>query len=65
MHIITVPQYLRDTIANFRENVQYKTRTEEKYMVPKCRLDIFEKLFIPDAICKWNALPHDVIKSST
>ena len=40
MHINTVPQYLCDTIANFRKNAQYNTRNEEKYLVPKCRLAI-------------------------
>ena len=34
MHTNTVPQYLCDTIANFRKNAQYNTRNEEKYLVP-------------------------------
>ena len=49
----------------FEKNSQYNTRNEEKYIVPKCRLDIFKKSFIPDAIWKWNVLSNDVIKSST
>ena len=28
-------------------------------------LIFFEKSFIPNAICKWNALPIDVIKPTT
>ena len=32
MHLNTVPQYLCDAIANFRENVQYNTRNEDKYI---------------------------------
>ena len=40
MHTNTVPQNLCDTFANFRKNAQYNTRNEEKYLVPKCRLDI-------------------------
>ena len=66
MHTNTVPQYLYDTIANFRKNihVQYNTRNEERYIVPECRVDIFNKSFIPYVICKWNALPKDVIISS-
>ena len=48
-------------------NIIKCTRNEEKYSVLKCGVDIFEKSFIPDAICKWNVLhvPNDVIKSST
>ena len=67
MHTNTVPQNLYDTIADFRNNihVQYNTRNEEKYLVPTCKLDIFKKSFIPDAICKWNDQPNDVFKSST
>ena len=65
MHHNTVPQYLCDTIVNFRKNVQYSTRNEENYIIPKCRTEIFKKSFIPDVICKWNALPNEVIKSSS
>ena len=45
MHLSTVPQYLCDTIANIRKNVQYNTRNEDKYIhvVPKCTLDIYKK----------------------
>ena len=66
IHTNTVTQYLYDTIANFQKKM-YNSRNEEMYIVPKCRLDIFKKSFIPDDICKWNALPNDVhvIKSST
>ena len=64
MHTNIVPQYLCDTIDNFRKNSQFNTRNEEKYIVSKCRLDIFKKYFIPDTICKRNVLPYDVIKSS-
>ena len=35
MNINTVPQYLCDTIAITDKNVRYKTRNEEKYIVPK------------------------------
>ena len=65
MHTNTVSQNLCDSFVNFRKNAQYNTRNEEKYLVPTCKLDIFRKSFIPDAICKWNDLPNDVIKSST
>ena len=45
IHLNTVPQYLCDTIASIRKNVQYKTRKEDKYIhvVPKCTLDIYKK----------------------
>ena len=38
MLLNTVPQYLCDAIANFRENVQYNTRNEDtcKYILSKC-----------------------------
>ena len=65
MHINTVLQYLCDTIANFRKNAQYNTQNEEKFLEPIVDL-IFKKItFSLDAIRKWNALPNDVIKSST
>ena len=66
IHTNTVTQYLYDTIANVQKKM-YNSRNEEMYVVPKCRFDIFKKSFIPDDICKWNALPNDVhvIKSST
>ena len=64
LHTNIVPRYLCDTIANLGKNSQYNTRNEEKYIIPKRRLDIYKKSFIPDAICKWNVLPNDVIKST-
>lgn len=59
MNINIVPQYLCDTIAIMDKNVPYKTRNEEKYIVSKWRQDVFKKSFIPDTICKRNALPDD------
>ena len=50
MHTNIVTQYLCDTFANFRKkNSQYYTRNEEKYIVPKCRLDIYKKKNQEDA----------------
>ena len=55
----------KHSASTFEKKSQYDTRNEQKYIVPKCRLDIFKKSLIPDAICKWNVLPNDLIKSST
>ena len=51
----------------FEKNLQYDTRNEEKniHVVPKYRLDIYKRQFIPNVIHKWNELLNVVIKSSS
>lgn len=47
----SLPDYLFDIIPNKRENIsQYNTRNKDQFNVPKCRLDLLKKSFVPNAV---------------
>lgn len=57
IHNNLVPSYLKDitpVIRNVTSN--YNTRNSSNYSLPRCRLEVFNKSFFPDTICKWNSL---------
>ena len=33
---------------------------KEDYIIPRCRLQLFRKAFIPDAVKQWNLLKEEV-----
>lgn len=57
IHNNLVPDYLKNIFPSTRSlESNYKTRNREDYTIPKCRLEIFKKSFVPDTINKWNSL---------
>ena len=54
------PPYLNDIIPDKHENVSsYNTRNKNKYFIPRCRLELFKKSFVPDSIRLWNLLKEE------
>ena len=51
-------------LINERERERERER-EELQSTPKCRLNIYKKSFVPDAIFRWNAQSNDVKKKSS
>lgn len=46
-----VSDYLFDIISSKRENISHcNTRNKDQFNVPKCRLDLFKKSFVPKAV---------------
>jgi hypothetical protein len=43
----------------------YNTRNSEDYTIPKCRLEVFNKTFIPDTVRKWNSLSSELTGSTS
>lgn len=57
IHNNLVPDYLKEIFPSIRTlESNYNTRNREDYTIPKCRLEIFKKSFVPDTINKWNSL---------
>ena len=57
IHNNQVPQYLDETIPCKTNNFSsYNLRNGDNYIIPKCRLELYKKSFVPDAISKWNSL---------
>lgn len=62
IHKGTVPEYLNtcNIVPNKHENVsKYNTRNKEQFIIPRCRLELFKKSFVPDAVKQWNLLKLD------
>ena len=54
-------QDLSEIIPNTRGNDSaYRTRNNENYTWPKCRLDAFKKYFVPDTIHLWNSVSLNI-----
>ena len=57
IHNNLVPLYLQNIAPNIRSTISgYATRNSMNYSLPKCRLEIFNKSFIPDTVRNWNNL---------
>ena len=57
IHNNEVPQYLKETIPSKVNSISsYDLRNGNNYIIPKCRLDLYKKSFVPDSISKWNSL---------
>lgn len=57
IHNNLVPEYLKNIFPSTRSlESNYNTRNREDYTIPKCRLELFKKSFVPDTINKWNSL---------
>ena len=57
VHHNLVPDYLKSIFPATRRNEsKYDTRNREDYTIPRCRLEIFKKSFVPDTINQWNSL---------
>ena len=51
------PSYLNNIIPDKHENIsRYNTRNKHNYFIPRCRLELFKKSFVPDSIRLWNLL---------
>ena len=61
IHNNLVPQYLKEVCPDTRGNTSsYHTRNSNDYTLPRCRLEVFKKSFIPDTVKKWNGLSTEV-----
>ena len=48
---------MNDIIPDKHENKsRYNTRNKHNYFIPRCRLELFKKSFVPDSIRLWNLL---------
>ena len=57
VHINLVPDYHKHSFPSTRRREsKYNTRNREDYTIPKCRLELYRKSFVPDTIKKWNSL---------
>ena len=57
VHNNLVPDYLKHIFPSTRRREsKYNTRNREDYTIPKCRLELYRKSFVPDTIKKWNNL---------
>ena len=57
MHNKSCPQYLSECLPPVASDVSgYNLRNNEKYVLPRCRLRISEKSFIPSTVRIWNDL---------
>ena len=66
IHNSCVPKYLSEIIPNTRGNDSaYRTRNNENYTLPKCRLDAFKKSFVPDTIHIWNSVSLDIRRETS
>ena len=66
IHNSCVPKYLSEIIPNTRGNDSaYRTRNSENYTLPKCRLDVFKKSFVPDTIHLWNSVSLDIRRETS
>ncbi|XP_055995247.1 uncharacterized protein LOC125672352 isoform X1 [Ostrea edulis] len=53
----SAPDYLNEIIPYKHENISlYNTRNNDKFYIPKCRLELFKKSFVPDSVKQWNLL---------
>jgi ribosomal protein S17E len=66
IHNNLVPTYLQDILPSIRNTVSgYVTRNSSDYSLPKCRLELFNKSFIPDTVEKWNNLSTNTRDASS
>ena len=57
VHNNLVPDYLKHIFSSTRSREsKYNTRNRNDYTIPKCRLELYRKSFVPDTINKWNSL---------
>ena len=57
IHNNLVPDYLKQIFPSTRGSLsRYNTRNTSDYSIPKCRLQVFKKSFVPDVINHWNLL---------
>jgi hypothetical protein len=57
MHNKSCPQYLSECLPPVASDVSgYNLRHNENYVLPRCRLRISEKSFIPSTVRIWNDL---------
>ena len=57
MHNKSCPQYLSECLPPVASDVSgYNLRNNENYVLPRCRLRISEKSFIPSTVRIWNDL---------
>lgn len=53
--------YLKDIIFGIRNVIfNYNIRNFLNYFLFRCRLEVFNKLFFFDIICKWNSLNNNI-----
>ena len=45
--------------------LHYRTRNNENYTLPKCRLDVFKKSFVPDKIHLRNSVSLDIRRETS
>lgn len=66
IHNNLTPSYLHDIMPNPVHTVSnYNLRNQENYTIPRIRLSLFERSFIPDTIKHWNNLDTDTRSSNT
>ena len=50
-HNNSVPDYLKQIFPSTRGSLsRYNTRNTSDFSIPKCRLQVFKKYFVPDVI---------------
>ena len=60
IHNRQVPDYLHRLLPPNRGDLHRDLRNPENYQLPRCRLDIFKKSYIPSTISLWNRLDNSV-----
>ena len=66
IHNNEVPQYLKETIPSKVNNKSsYNLRNGDNYNIPKCRLELYKKSFVPDSISKWNSLSTELRQATS
>ena len=66
IHNNLVPTYIQNIVPDIRGNIsQYSTRNSSNYSLPKCRLELFNKSFIPDTVRKWNAIKINIREATS
>jgi hypothetical protein len=57
IHNNEVLQNFNKTIRRKVNNISsYNLRNGDNHIIPKCRLELYKKSFVPDSILKWNSL---------
>ena len=60
IHNNLAPDYLKNIVPMVRNSVSnYNTRNSFDYSLPKCRLELYNKSFVPDTVRKWNSLSNE------
>lgn len=66
LHNNIAPDYLLNLMPNRVNNVSnYNLRNQNNYVIPRCRLTVFEKSFLPDTLRLWNALDPQIRSSNS